>query len=147
MTKVQKVLASLCVALLLFPALAQGETVRKRARCWYAAASTNADILSDSAIGVSTAGKSVALRVTVALVDTASVFNMTFTRTDSSGNSETQTFGLNGSVALSAGDLFTFTVGLEDKIDDADDAQLLVNFQCETTTTVGYLSVQEVQSP
>lgn len=147
MTKVQKVLAALLLVALLIPAVAQGETVRRRARCWYASASSNADILSAGGIGVSSPGKSVALRVTVALVSTASVFNVTFTRTNSDGNEESQTFGLNESNSLNAGDLYTFTVGMEDKIDDGDDASLLVNFQCETTTTVGYLSVQEVQSP
>lgn len=145
MNRSTKVLGAILALLLAVPLLhaSANEQVRKRAREWNATAAADTDILSAD-IGVSVPNKSSAFRVTVALVSTSSVFNVVMTRTDSAGATTSNTFGLNGSTALTAGDLYTFTIGMEDKIADDDAASFSLNFQCETATTAGYLSVQEV---
>ena len=93
-----------------------------------AAPGANTNILNDSLTPTATC----LMRVTVAL-NAASVFNVTFTRGGS-----TRTFGLNGSVALAANDLyiFDFNVSVLD----------VINFQVETDTIIRKLHVSEIQN-
>lgn len=96
----------------------------------------NTDILS-TAISVVEGS---ALRVTVALT-TGSVFNVTCT-----DGTTTHTWGLNSSAALTAGDVFTFTIGANPTESNSGSTNTLsYNFQVETDGVIEYLSVQEAQ--
>jgi len=80
-----------------------------------------------------------ALRITVGLINTNSVFNVEITGASGSA----VTYSLNSGTALTAGSLYTFVIGIDRQ--DQEDAALSYNFNATTTTTLGYLSVQEVQ--
>ncbi|ANS05697.1 hypothetical protein [uncultured Mediterranean phage] len=71
-----------------------------------------------------------AFRVTVALT-TASVFNVTCT-----DGTTTHKWGLNQSVTLQAGDLYTFVFGVS--------AALAYNFEVETDSIIEILQVDEI---
>jgi len=71
-----------------------------------------------------------AFRVTVALA-TASVFNVIITQSGTS-----LTLGLNASVALNAGDLYTFVFGVT--------PSSTYNFQVETNSVIRILQIDEV---
>lgn len=102
-------------------------------------AAANTDILP-SDVGPSDPRRpSTALRVTIALVSTDSVLNVQVTNSSTGA----QTFALNNGTALTAGRLYTFEFGNEDK--DPDGNTLRFNLQCATATTAGFVSVQEVQ--
>jgi len=73
-----------------------------------------------------------AFRVTVVLA-TASVFNATVTKSGT-----TFTCGLNQSVALNAGDLYTFTFGVS--------KSNAYNFRVETNGVINVLQVDEVDT-
>lgn len=73
-----------------------------------------------------------AFRITVCLA-TASVFNVTMTRSGT-----TFTCGLNSSVALNSGDLYTFVFGVS--------TSSTYNFRVETTGIIRILQVDEVSS-
>lgn len=73
-----------------------------------------------------------AFRVTICLT-TASVFNVTITN-----GSTTFTCGLNESVTLQAGDLYSFVFGVS--------AANSYNFQVETDSVIRILQVDEIQS-
>lgn len=91
--------------------------------------SATADILTSS---ITPKRESSALRITVALDTTDSVFNVTTTDT---ANSTTYTLDLNSGTALTAGNLYTFTVGCR--------RDCTYNFQVETGTNIAYLVVDE----
>lgn len=93
-----------------------------------AAPGANANILSSSI----TPNYGCALRVTVCLA-TTSVFNVTMTQ-----GSTTFTCGLNSSVALVSGDLYTFSFG--------GNTDTAYNFQVETDGIIRILQVDEVSS-
>ena len=93
-----------------------------------AAPGANADILTTAV----TPTYGCALRVTVVLA-TASVFNVTVTRSGT-----TYTCGLNESVALTAGDMYTFTFGAS--------TSNAYNFRVETNGVINVLQVDEVSS-
>jgi hypothetical protein len=88
----------------------------------------NSDILTTSLTPIYGA----AFRITVCLA-TASVFNVTITRSGT-----TYTAGLNSSVALNAGDLYTFVFGVS--------TSNAYNFQVETNGVIRILQVDEVSS-
>jgi len=75
----------------------------------------------------------VAYRITVALDTTDSVFNVT---TVLSG-ATSFTLALNNGTALTAGRLYTFSMGA--------DRTVTHNFTCTTTTRVAYLLVEEIR--
>lgn len=91
-----------------------------------AAPGANTDILSTAL----TPTYGAAWRVTVCLT-TSSVFNMTITQ-----GSTTFTCGINSSVALNAGDLYSFTLG----VNPANS----YNFQVETNSVIRILQIDEV---
>lgn len=93
-----------------------------------AAPGANTNILSTSL----TPTYGAAFRITVCLA-TASVFNMTVTRSGT-----TFTCGINSSVALNAGDLYAFTLGVS--------TANTYNFQVETDGIIRVLQIDEVSS-
>ena len=101
-----------------------------------AAPGANTDILSSS-ITLKEGG---AWRVTVALT-TASVFNVTYT-----DGTTTHALGLNSSVALLAGDLYTFAFGGSPiETSSGSTNTLSINFQVETDSVIELLIIEEVQ--
>ncbi len=82
-----------------------------------------------------------AFRVTVCLT-TASVFNVRVT-----DGSTAYTMGLNGSVALAAGDLYTFTFGVRSVSSQTGTTALTYSFQVETDSVINYLLVEEIIGP
>ena len=99
-----------------------------------AAPGANTNMLSTD-VAIETAG-SAALRVTVSLT-TSSVFNLRVT-----DGTTAYDIGLNGSVALNAGDLYTFTFGAL-KSNSAGVA-LAYNFRVETDSVIRFLCVEEI---
>ncbi len=79
-----------------------------------------------------------AYRVTVCLT-TASVFNVRVTN-----GSTAYTMGLNGSVALAAGDLYTFVFGVRATSSQTGSTALTYSFQVETDSVINYLLVEEI---
>jgi hypothetical protein len=73
-----------------------------------------------------------AFRVTVALTGVNSVFNV---QVINSAGDYTYTLALNAGTALTAGNLYTFTIGV--------DTNCTYNFTCTTTTTLAYFAVDE----
>lgn len=108
---------------------------------WNTAASANTDIFSVEARPEAST-PSVAYRLTIGLVSTNSIVNVAIT-----GGSSPSTVGfdLNDGTALTAGRLYTFTFGGERS--DSSGNALTYNVQCETATTVGFASLQEVRIP
>ena len=102
-----------------------------------AAPGANTDIIASPANLTPQYNTSV-FRLTIALT-TASVLNMRVT-------DGTTAFvnGLNNSVALAAGDLYTFTFGVRRSSDDG--VALAYNFQVETDSVIRVLFVDEVPS-
>lgn len=88
----------------------------------------NTDILSAA---VSPQSTTCALRITVVLA-TASVFNYTAKQ-----GATTFTCGLNESIALNAGDSYTFVVGAN--------SSTSYNFQVETNGVINVLNVEEIE--
>ena len=88
----------------------------------------NTDILSTAL----TPTYGAAWRITVCLA-TASVFNMTITN-----GGTTFTCGINSSVALNAGDLYAFTVGVN--------PSNTYNFRVETNGVINILQIDEVSN-
>lgn len=84
---------------------------------------------------ISTAKTTGALRITVALTGTDSVFNL---QVILASPAKTYTLALNDGTALVAGRLYTFTVGV--------DEGYTYNFTCTTGTRVAYLLVEESTS-
>lgn len=80
------------------------------------------------------------IRVTVALA-TGSVFNIVWT-----AGATSKTHGLNASVALNAGDLYTFSFAASRFSNGAADGTtaLTFNFQVETNVAIDVLFVDEV---
>lgn len=99
-----------------------------------AAPGANTNMLSSN-VTIETPG-SAALRVTVSLT-TASVFNLRVT-----DGTTAYDIGLNGSVALTAGDLYSFTFSAL-KANSAGVA-LEYNFRVETDGVVRFLCVEEI---
>lgn len=99
-----------------------------------AAPGANTNILTNN-IKIETPG-SAALRITVALT-TASVFNMRVT-----DGTTAYDLGLNNSVALAAGDLYTFTVAALKHNESG--VELEYNFQVETDSVIRLLVVEEI---
>lgn len=89
----------------------------------------NTNILASN-ITPTTPSKATAYRITVVL-ETASVFNVRVT-----DGTTANTWGLNASAALTASDLYTFTIGVH--------PTLQYNFQVETDGVIGLLLVEEV---
>ena len=109
-------------------ALAQDPLPIARATVFNGAApGANTDMLAADL----TPGRRGAFRITVA-VTTASVFNVSAT-----DGTTTHVWGLNGSVALQAGDVYTFTIGC--------DPSLSYNFQVETDGVIEVLVVDEIR--
>ncbi len=79
-----------------------------------------------------------AFRVTVALT-TSSVFNVRVTN-----GTTAYTLGLNGSVALAAGDLYTFVFGVRATSTQTGTTALTYSFQVETDSVINYLLVEEI---
>ena len=97
------------------------------------AVSSNADICTAS-LTPKTPG-TLAYRITLGLTTTNSVVNVEVTGpTGASLN-----FDLNSGTALTAGNLYTFTFGAKGGGDYS------YNLQCETTTRVGYLLIEEIR--
>ena len=95
------------------------------------AATSNANVLTSS---LTTSQGTSALRITIGLTGTDSIVEL---RTIRNSDSVTIDFDLNDGTALTAGRIYTFTVGA------ANAASF--NIQCETTTRVGVLIIDEVQ--
>lgn len=104
------------------------ERIYKGHRYNLAAPGANTNILAANATP-ETPGSS-AFRVTVALA-VASVFNVRVT-----DGTDAFTWGLNESVALNAGDLYTFTFGVQ--------KGLSYNFQVETDGIIQFLLCEEI---
>lgn len=143
MTRTRLTLAALLAAILFAPLALLADTPADNPGrvIWSTAAAANTDIFSaESRPEDST--PSVAYRLTIALVSTNSVVNVAMT-----GGSSPSTVGfdLNDGTALTAGRLYTFTFGGE-RADSSRNA-ITYNVQCETATTVGYASLQEVRIP
>lgn len=95
------------------------------------AKTANTNILASSL--QPTAGRgSVAYRITVGLTSTNSIFNLQV-----SDGTNTLGLDLNNGTTLTAGRLYTFVVGAH--------SSYTYNFQVETSTTVGYLLVEEIR--
>jgi hypothetical protein len=77
---------------------------------------------------------SVAYRVTVCLSGTNSVLHL---EVDPVSTGTTRTFSLNSGVALTAGQVYTFTLGAT--------RSCTYNLQCATGTTIGYLLLEEIR--
>ena len=82
-----------------------------------------------------------AIRITVCLT-TGSVFNMQTT-----DGTTAYVNGLNGSTALNAGDVYTFTVGARRYSSQTGTTELSYNFQVETDSVIRFLFVEEVTGP
>lgn len=94
---------------------------------------TGAAAICTTALSVSkTTG---ALRITVALNTTDSVFNV---QVINASPAKTYTLKLNSGTALTAGNLYTFTIGV--------DSGYTYNLTCTTTTKIAYLLVEESTS-
>lgn len=96
------------------------------------AVSSNADICTTS-LTPATPG-TLAYRITIGLLETNSVVNVEVTV-----NSVSKNFDLNSGTALTAGSLYTFTLGA---IGGGD---YTYNLQCETSTRIGYLLIEEIR--
>lgn len=94
---------------------------------------TGAASIATSSLTTKSTLTSGAYRVTVALSGTNSVFNLQAT-----SGSTTVTTAFNGGTALTAGNVYTFTVGV--------DGAYTYNFTATTTTRVAYMIVDEVTS-
>lgn len=94
--------------------------------------SSNADICTTS-LTPATPG-TLAYRITIGLLETNSVVNVEVTV-----NSVSKNFDLNSGTALTAGSLYTFTLGA---IGGGD---YTYNLQCETSTRIGYLLIEEIR--
>jgi hypothetical protein len=107
----------------------------KRAEAFNSAATSNTDILAADIGPVAASHPAVAFRVTVGIkpAATASVFNL---QVNSGATAILQS--LNGGAALTVGALYTFTFGAS--------STYTYNFQMATSTTIGYLLVEEIQS-
>jgi hypothetical protein len=75
-----------------------------------------------------------AYRITISLLNTNSVVNVEITK-----NSVSKNFDLNAGTALTAGNLYTFTFGAKGGGD------YTYNLQCETSTRIGYLLIEEIR--
>lgn len=107
----------------------------RRARVFDTAVTGAAPIVTGSITTKSTL-TSGAYRITVALSGTNSVFNLQVIGASTEpGGARTVTTAFNGGTALTAGQIYTFTVGA--------DRQWTYNFTCTTTTRVAYLLVDE----
>lgn len=107
-----------------------------------AAPGANTNILATS---VKVSAHASAIRVTVCLT-TSSVFNVQTT-----DGTTAYVNGLNASVALNAGDVYTFTFGARryksQPYTDGTTAELSYNFQVETDSVIRFLFVDEVIGP
>lgn len=103
----------------------------------YAGSAPGANTSIFGGAGLSVSEGASAIRVTVCLT-TSSVFNVV---TNSAGGTD-YTNGLNASVALNAGDVYTFTFGA--LAYDAAGNRLGYDFQVETDSVIRFLIVDEV---
>lgn len=126
------------LALMLLPGLmrlSRAEDPIRRGRVFDTSVSGTAAIFT-SALTTKSTLTSGAYRVTVALSSTNSVFNLQVIGASTEpGGARTVTTAMNGGTALTAGQVYTFVVGV--------DSRWTYNFTCTTSTRVAYLLVDE----
>lgn len=108
-----------------------------------ASGGSTANVITSSLtpLTLSNGTRSSCYRITVELSSGDSVFNMRVTR---ASDSKTITMGLNGGTALTAGNVYTFTVGITQS--EQTGSALTYNFSATSATRIGFLLVEEVQS-
>lgn len=108
-----------------------------------ASGGSTANVITSSLapLTLSNGTRSSCYRITVELSSGDSVFNVRVTR---ASDSKTITMALNSGTALTAGNVYTFVVGITQS--DQTGSALTFNFSATSATRIGFLLVEEVQS-
>jgi len=119
--------------------IAEDRPAIKRGVIWDQAATGGASILTNAV--VVTPGTS-ALRLTIALSGTNSVVGLLVTET---GSGSTALVSLNDATALTAGNMYGFSVGVSGGGGSGSPPAFTYNVQTTSTTHVDYLVIDEVK--
>lgn len=130
-------IAAQVAILWLTSAVKPAEAAVIRQDCLFHTAKTTTQDIFSTSFSSYTGYPTTALRITVVLESTNAVLN--FRATD---GTNTVTGALNNGTALTAGQVYTFVVGLAATKDGT--TALSYNFRIATNTTIGYMLVEQV---